>query len=766
MSPRTRTPTRSSTSCARSTIPPSPHPSGSIDPARDAQAMEDELILADLGVAERRLERLEKDLKKAKTAGARTRARRHHAVQGSARGRQAAARARSQGRRSQAPARLSVSLGQAAAHRHQSRRVAAGGRRRRGDATGPRGRGGRPDGRSCRARRPRAVAVCAKIELEIAQLEPADAAAFLADLGLTESGLDRVIRASYDLLGYISFFTVGEDECRAWSIPRGTSGAARRRRDPQRHRARLHPRRGRRLRRAHRARLDGRLPRSRRGPARRQGVHRPGRRHHQFPPRDMIKTVVVCEAQVPFVHGGAELHVTRPRRRAAPPRATRRARLDSVQVVSEGRAARARGGVAADRPVRKQRRADRSRHRHEVPDLLRAPPEQGHVADSSVPRDLRAVRHAVQRVRPHRSRRAAARSPDRSSTATCSASRRGSSATPATPRRASRATTAWPRSRCTIRRRSPVSSKPGPFGDYVLSVGRLELAKRVDLIVNALACTSIAVTLVVVGDGPLRGRLEALAVDDRRRRSRHVHRPRRRPAARRSLRRRARRRVPAVRRGLRLRHARSVSRAEAGDHDDRRRRPARVRAGRRERFRHRAGACARSRPRSRVWPPSRGWPHASATPATSARARSPGIASSTASSMDPVSNAASTSIVIPAYNEGASVATLVTALRAAAPWREILVVDDASTDDTGSRAASAGARVIRHPYNKGNGAAVKSGIRQATGDFVLIMDADGQHQPADAMRLVVASRRVRSGRRRALALKRRRMPRGESATSC
>ena len=67
-----------------------------------------------------------------------------------------------------------------------------------------------------------AVAVCAKIELEIAQLEPADAAAFLADLGLKASGLDRVIRASYDLLGYISFFTVGEDECRAWSIPRNT----------------------------------------------------------------------------------------------------------------------------------------------------------------------------------------------------------------------------------------------------------------------------------------------------------------------------------------------------------------------------------------------------------------------------------------------------------------------------------------------------------------------------------------------------------------
>ena len=66
------------------------------------------------------------------------------------------------------------------------------------------------------------MALCGKIELEIAQLEPADAKVFLADLGLSESGLDRVIRTSYDLLGYMSFFTVGEDECRAWSIPRGT----------------------------------------------------------------------------------------------------------------------------------------------------------------------------------------------------------------------------------------------------------------------------------------------------------------------------------------------------------------------------------------------------------------------------------------------------------------------------------------------------------------------------------------------------------------
>lgn len=101
-----------------------------------------------------------------------------------------------------------------------------------------------------------------------------------------------------------------------------------------------------------------------------------------------------------------------------------------------------------------------------------------------------------------------------------------------------------------------------------------------------------------------------------------------------------------------------------------------------------------------------------------------------------MSDAASTSIVIPAYNEAAAVGVLVTSLRAAGPWLEILVVDDGSVDETGAQAAAAGARVIRHPYNKGNGAAVKTGIRQATGAFVLIMDADGQHQAADAVRLV------------------------------
>src|SRR5207249_1244944 len=95
----------------------------------------------------------------------------------------------------------------------------------------------------------------------------------------------------------------------------------------------------------------------------------------------------------------------------------------------------------------------------------------------------------------------------------------------------------------------------------------------------------------------------------------------------------------------------------------------------------------------------------------------------------------STSVVIPAFNEAASIGSLVTNLRAAGHWHEVLVIDDGSTDETATRAA-AGARVVHHPYNKGNGAAVKSGIRRATGTFVLIVDADGQHPAADATRLV------------------------------
>jgi glycosyltransferase involved in cell wall biosynthesis len=101
-----------------------------------------------------------------------------------------------------------------------------------------------------------------------------------------------------------------------------------------------------------------------------------------------------------------------------------------------------------------------------------------------------------------------------------------------------------------------------------------------------------------------------------------------------------------------------------------------------------------------------------------------------------LAEASTTSVIIPAFNEGESIEAVVSALRGAATWHEIIVVDDGSGDDTADRARSAGACVVRHPYNKGNGAAVKSGVRRATGEHVLIIDADGQHQPSDAVRLV------------------------------
>lgn len=93
-------------------------------------------------------------------------------------------------------------------------------------------------------------------------------------------------------------------------------------------------------------------------------------------------------------------------------------------------------------------------------------------------------------------------------------------------------------------------------------------------------------------------------------------------------------------------------------------------------------------------------------------------------------------VVIPAFEEAGVIGRVVEAMRTAAAWKEVLVIDDGSSDETAAEAASAGARVIRHPYNKGNGASVKSGIRNATGEYLLIVDGDGQHSAADALRVV------------------------------
>jgi glycosyltransferase involved in cell wall biosynthesis len=101
-----------------------------------------------------------------------------------------------------------------------------------------------------------------------------------------------------------------------------------------------------------------------------------------------------------------------------------------------------------------------------------------------------------------------------------------------------------------------------------------------------------------------------------------------------------------------------------------------------------------------------------------------------------VADPSAVSVIIPAYNEEPGIGGVISSLTAAAAWGEIIVIDDGSTDDTGGRARAAGAMVVRHPYNKGNGAAIKTGIREASGEFVLIMDGDGQHRPDDARRIV------------------------------
>ena len=194
------------------------HPSGSVNPARDAQAMEDELLLADLGVAERRLERIQKDLKKGRSAELdkeRDLVQRCRDALEEGTPLRALELAGDDLKRLRGFQFLSAKPLLLVINLDETDLAEAG-----ADVQ----RAAEKAGLTAFLARAatKAVALCAKIELEIAQLEGDDAKAFLSDLGLTESGLDRVIRTSYDLLGYMSFFTVGEDECRAWSIARGT----------------------------------------------------------------------------------------------------------------------------------------------------------------------------------------------------------------------------------------------------------------------------------------------------------------------------------------------------------------------------------------------------------------------------------------------------------------------------------------------------------------------------------------------------------------
>jgi ribosome-binding ATPase len=195
-----------------------PHPEGSLDPLRDATMLELELILADLGTVERRIERLEANIKKAKKAEDVDERvlflRLKEALEAEKPLRELPLtddehrRLRGYSLLSEKPMLIVANLGEdamrAAAARLASSGLAAF--------------AGKP-GLAVQA-------VSAPIETEMARLSPEDAAAFREDLGLAEPGLDRVIRSTYELLGLVSFLTAGDDECRAWTIRRGTRARA------------------------------------------------------------------------------------------------------------------------------------------------------------------------------------------------------------------------------------------------------------------------------------------------------------------------------------------------------------------------------------------------------------------------------------------------------------------------------------------------------------------------------------------------------------
>jgi glycosyltransferase involved in cell wall biosynthesis len=105
-----------------------------------------------------------------------------------------------------------------------------------------------------------------------------------------------------------------------------------------------------------------------------------------------------------------------------------------------------------------------------------------------------------------------------------------------------------------------------------------------------------------------------------------------------------------------------------------------------------------------------------------------------------MANPVETSIIVPVYNEAANLKQLLGQIhRLGLTDSEIVVVDDGSNDGSADIAMAAGADVVRHPYNIGNGAAVKSGMRAAKGKFIVLMDGDGQHKPEDIPKLLAAA---------------------------
>ncbi len=193
--------------------PSVPHPDGAVDPVRDVGNLETELLLADLGPLEKRLERIESDLKKGLDK-------------------------RKLGEEKELLLRLTAALAEGTPARAveldpQQRRDLRGYALLTGKPmilVGNVGEDEPAGGAADAALRAHAgaaglpyLAVAAKLESEIAAMNDEEAAAFLKDYGLADSSRDRVIRAAFDTLSLQSFFTFGEDECKAWTLPRGSN---------------------------------------------------------------------------------------------------------------------------------------------------------------------------------------------------------------------------------------------------------------------------------------------------------------------------------------------------------------------------------------------------------------------------------------------------------------------------------------------------------------------------------------------------------------
>jgi GTP-binding protein YchF len=189
---------------------------GEINPAHDARNVEFDLMVNDLGQIEKRLERLVKDLKKTRSpelenehellAKSKEQLERERPLRELELSPEDRKRLRGFMFLSQKPILYVLNVGESAdlgsELEHAVEKYAL-------NAIASRPNAG-------------ATAICGKVEAELAEMDDAEAAEFLSSYSLKESGLVRLIRKSYELLGLISFFTVGEDECRAWTVPRGT----------------------------------------------------------------------------------------------------------------------------------------------------------------------------------------------------------------------------------------------------------------------------------------------------------------------------------------------------------------------------------------------------------------------------------------------------------------------------------------------------------------------------------------------------------------